>query len=313
MEIRKEQQGVLTAELSEEALARINALAKSELKAEEVYTFAVKLCDNEVDRDYERFSVTALEGLGKLFEGRSGLFDHQWTAAGQTARIYATELCVEPEKKTAAGDVYCYLKGYAYMLRSEKNAELIREIEGGIKKEVSVGCRVERSVCSICGKELGRDGCAHRKGMEYEGRLCFAELQEPSDAYEWSFVAVPAQREAGVMKKRFGQGGGTLKELTLASGSAEAQKELEELETLAESGRSYLAGLRAEVRRLMLMTEKQLADGTRDAMTERLGEQELQELKRLYEERAAKRYGVPVQLRRQDSAGTAEDETVFRV
>ena len=312
MEIRKEQQGLLAAELSEEALARINALAKSELKAEEVYTFAVKLCDNEVDRDYERFSVESLEQLGELFEGKSGLFDHQWTAAGQTARIYQTELCTEPNIRTEAGDAYCYLKGYAYMLRSEKNAELIREIEGGIKKEVSVGCRVERSVCSICGRELGRDGCAHRKGMEYDGRLCYAELQEPSDAYEWSLVAVPAQRGAGVMRKRFGQGGGTLKELAAASGSAEVQKELQELEALAESGRTHLAALRTEVKRLMLMTEKRLAGETAQVMTERLGERELQELKRLYEEKAAKQYGVPVQLGRKPEK-TAEDETVFCV
>lgn len=312
MEIRKEQQGLLAAELSEEALARINALAKSELKAEEVYTFAVKLCDNEVDRDYDRFSVETLERLGELFEGKSGLFDHQWTAAGQTARIYQTELCTEPGIRTEAGDAYCYLKGYAYMLRSEKNAELIREIEGGIKKEVSVGCRVERSVCSICGRELGRDGCAHRKGMEYDGKLCYAELREPSDAYEWSFVAVPAQRGAGVMRKRFGQGGGTLKELAAESGSAEVQKELQELEALAESGRAHLAALRTEVKRLMLMTEKSLAGETAQVMTEKLGERELQELKALYEEKAAKQYGVPVQLGRKPEK-TAEDETVFRV
>ena len=31
-----------------EELARINRFAKKELRAEEVYTFAVKLCDNEV-------------------------------------------------------------------------------------------------------------------------------------------------------------------------------------------------------------------------------------------------------------------------
>ena len=36
---------------------------------------------------------------------------------------------------TAAGDPYCWLKGWAYLMRTEKNADLITEIEGGIKKE----------------------------------------------------------------------------------------------------------------------------------------------------------------------------------
>ncbi len=40
----------------------------------------------------------------------------------------------------------------------------------------------------------------------YGEKLCFMELQEPTDAYEWSFVAVPAQRRAGVVK-RFGPEG----------------------------------------------------------------------------------------------------------
>ena len=44
-----------------EELVCINRFAKSPLTAEEVYTFAVRLCDNEVDRDFERFDRAALE------------------------------------------------------------------------------------------------------------------------------------------------------------------------------------------------------------------------------------------------------------
>ena len=314
MEIRKELPGVLAAEVSEEDLARINALAKSELKAEDIYTFAVRLCDNEVDRDWERFSVSALEKLGELFLGKSGIFDHDWSAAGQTARIYKTELGVESGIRTEAGDVYRYLKGYAYMLRSEKNAELIREIEGGIKKEVSVGCSVKRSVCSICGKDMNRGECQHHKGMEYEGRLCYAELQEPTDAYEWSFVAVPAQRGAGVMKKRFGRGAGsTLKDYVAESGCADFQAELEQLQQLADHGRAYLAELRKDVKRLMLMTEKGMREEMLSSVTEKLSEGELKELRSLYEEKAAKQFGVQTQLLHKEKSAETKDEGVFCV
>lgn len=310
MEIRKEQQGAERAELSREDLEQINALSKSELRAEEVYTFAVKLCDNEIDRDFERFNVAALEKLGELFVGKSGLFDHEWTAAGQTARIYKTELCTQAQTMTEAGDGYCYLKGYAYMLRSEKNAELIAEIEGGIKKEVSVGCSVRRSVCSICGEEMGE--CGHHKGMEYDGRLCFAELREPTDAYEWSFVAVPAQRGAGVMKKSFGCGG-DLKRCVMEMGSAEMTKQWEEMERMAACGRRYLTELRREVKRLGLMTERSMSEETMGAIVERLEERELREMKKLYEEKAAKRFGVTTQLGRGERERERTTETVFVV
>ena len=181
--------------LTKEELDQINRFSKAELTADQVYTFSVRLCDNEVDRDFERFGTEDLDRLGELFLGKSGIFDHQWSAKGQTARIYRTEVVREPGTVTAAGDEYRWLKGWAYLMRTEKNQELITEIEGGIKKEVSVGCSMGRSVCSVCGAENG--ACGHVKGQMYGEKLCFMELKDPKDAYEWSFVAVPAQGRGG--------------------------------------------------------------------------------------------------------------------
>ncbi len=277
----------------QEELAYINQFAKTELTEDQVYAFSVRLCDNEVDRDFERFDTAALERLGELFVGKSGIFDHQWSAKGQTARIYRTEVVREDAVVTAAGDGYCWLKGWAYLLRTEKNRDLIAEIEGGIKKEVSVGCSMARSVCSICGAEAG--GCHHVRGETYDGRLCFTELREPRDAYEWSFVAVPAQRNAGVLK-RFSQ----------ESGSAAA------LEKQAALGRKYLAELRREVARLAMLADDGLDGKVFAKAVGRLDEPELLELKGAYESRLAKKFPSALQLRRKDAAERS-DETVFLV
>mgnify|MGYP001539022846 CR=1 FL=1 len=221
---------------AEAELAAINRFAKSPLRAEEVYTFSLRLCDNEVDRDWERFDTAALNTLGDLFVGKSGIFDHQWTAEGQTARIYRTEMVREGAQVTAVGDGYCWLKAWAYLLRTEKNADLIAEIEGGIKREVSVGCSVARRVCSICGAEGGT--CQHTPGQRYGEQLCYLELRDPTDAYEWSFVAVPAQRKAGVLK-RYGH----------------ENQGMAQLRAQAELGRKYLRELRREVTRLAMLAD----------------------------------------------------------
>ena len=278
----------------QEHMTLINQFAKAELTAEQVYTFSVRLCDNEVDRDFERFDPAALEELGRLFLGKSGMFDHQWTAQGQTARIYKTEVVEEPARITAAGDGYRWLKGWAYLLRTEKNADLIAEIEGGIKKEVSVGCSMGRSVCSVCGAEEG--GCSHVKGQTYNGKLCYFQLEEPQDAYEWSFVAVPAQREAGVVK-RFGRD----------------SDEIAKLRKEAELGQRYLKELRREVVRLAMMADDQLDGQIFSKAADRLEEQELLELQRAYQLQLAKRFPVQPQLRRMDKVQSRGDETVFLV
>ena len=168
MKIVKEAAGGQGAAVTEQDLALIGALARRPLGAEEVYTFSVRLCDNEIDRDFERFASQTLEELAPLFLGKSGIFDHQWSAKGQAARIYKTEVIQEPGRLTRAGDGYCWLKGYAYMVRTGSNGDLIAEIEGGIKKEVSVGCSVERSICSICGTLGWRD----RAGLWCSCGLC---------------------------------------------------------------------------------------------------------------------------------------------
>ena len=177
-------------------LELINALTKKPLKEDEVYTFSVRLCDDQPDRDMERFSIGALQELAKLFVGRPGIFDHAWTAHGQTARLYAASV----EKVGAA----TCLIGKAYVLKTDENEPIIAAIDGGILKEVSIACSMKKATCTICGKPYG--SCDHRRGSTYDGEICYAELSEAVDAYEFSFVAVPAQPAAGVVKGKVGDG-----------------------------------------------------------------------------------------------------------
>lgn len=193
-------------DITDEVLEKINVHSVKPLTAEEVYCFSVLLCDNEIDRDYERFSEQSLKTLAEMYIGRTGIFDHDPKGENQTARIYHTEVKSYPDRKTGSGETYTALMGHAYMVRTEDNKSLIAEIDGGIKKEVSVGCAVGAKICSVCGADMLKNPCAHIRGKYYGEKLCFATLENPTDAYEWSFVAVPAQRNAGVTKtaKKYG-------------------------------------------------------------------------------------------------------------
>ena len=293
MTITKASEGGQAVAVSREDLDAIQALARKELTEEEVYLFSVRLCDNEVDRDHECFPAATLEELASLFVGKCGIFDHQWSARGQAARIYKTEVVQEPGKLTRTGESYCWLKGYAYMMRTQSNQDLIAEIEGGIKKEVSVGCQVERAVCSICGTDIHQQECCHKKGEYYDDRLCYVTLEGASDAYEFSFVAVPAQPAAGVVKS-VGVRCSDLKELVKSYPQCEAQ--LWKLEQEAALGRKHLNQLREDVVRLGALSGLGLKAASLKAMTDKLTAEELEELKAAYEKQAAKRYPLNTQL-----------------
>ena len=70
----------------------INQYTRRPFTEQEVYTFSVVLCDNEIDRDFERFSVEALHTLSRLFLGKTGTFDHNIKTGHQAARLYDTAM-----------------------------------------------------------------------------------------------------------------------------------------------------------------------------------------------------------------------------
>lgn len=190
---------VESQELTDGELEKINKFTLKNLSKEDVYTFKLRICDNEIDRDYEVFPLSTLEKLKNLFIGKTIIKDHSSRSDNQVARIYDTELVTETGR-TKILEPYTGLIAHCYMVKMQSNKDLITEIESGIKKEVSVGCAIGEVICSICGTDNRKQWCEHWNGKEYDGKTCYFQLKSPIDAYEVSFVAIPAQPKAGTTK-----------------------------------------------------------------------------------------------------------------
>ena len=189
-------------EVSLKDLEKINSYALSKLDPADIFAFKVSMAGNEIDRDYEVFPRSTLVKLANLFVGKTVVKDHEHKSDNQIARIFATEL-VENDlaRMTKTGEVFTQLIAKCYMVKTSRNADLIAEIQAGIRKEVSLGCRVDKAVCSICGTDNVKTYCEHFPGKRYNNnQLCYFSLENASDAYELSFVAVPAQAHAGTVK-----------------------------------------------------------------------------------------------------------------
>ena len=282
MQVKKETQIHSSGIPSAAQLEAINAQAKANLTQEQVYVFSLRLCDDQVDRDFERFDSFALPELAKLFIGKTGIVDHRWSTENQVARIFAAEVVRE--------ESVSYIKAWAYIRRGGHGDEVIADIDAGIKKEVSVGCAMGRSVCSVCGSEYGT--CGHQKGEYYDGQLCCVILQEPMDAYEFSFVAVPAQRNAGVIKGFRGQK--CLKELAEEFG---AQAEYRAMFKEAELGRKYRKELEDGVVRLCMALELGAEYEVVRSVMKTAAAEDLMKLRSALEERLACAMPVTTQLK----------------
>lgn len=197
-------------EITDADLRKINKYTLNPVKAEDVFIFKATIADNEQDdRNYMPFNLKALQDLNKLYPGKTMLKDHRREADNQIARIYDTELVQDANKVTELGELHTELVAKIYMIKTDSNKDLISEIVGGIKKEVSTSTVPEKMICNICGVDNMKDYCRHWPGREYDAtdntgktvkRRCKMLLHGAKEAYELSFVAVPAQPRASTRK-----------------------------------------------------------------------------------------------------------------
>ena len=314
------------------AMEKINAYTRRAYQPEEVYTFSVVLCDNEVDRDFECFTKATLEELAGLFVGKTGILDHEPTSKNQTARVFDAGVKEIPGKVTALNEPYAQLTAQAYVPRNDGTKAFIESIESGIRKEVSVGCAVKKRVCSVCGAE----SCAHVPGKIYTGKRCVRILKGAADAYEFSFVAVPAQRAAGVVKKfsprcendskKEEKGVKMVYDIVkkLADGEDSVTVTGEELTMLktelkslfdrAECGDRYRAALCGRIYKLSAVAQPDFKRGLTEAIVKSLGISELEEMAAALAKAAERKMPVMPQLAAEKSDKKPDaDDGAFRI
>lgn len=197
---------IKSLEATEEELKKINLHTIETLNKEDVFTFKVRLGTNLVkdDRNFEPFNARSLKDLVGLYPGMTMIKDHERKSDNQIARIYDTEYIEDGKKTNEEGAPYAEAFAKCYMVLTETNEDLIKEIKAGIKKEVSTSCRPKKAVCSICGVDNIKTYCSHFWGIDYETesgkKTCYFTLDGVKEAYELSFVATPAQKKAGATK-----------------------------------------------------------------------------------------------------------------
>ena len=327
--IKSTEQTVSASVPDAEAMAKISSFARRDMKPEEVYVFPVVLCDNDIDRDGERFTEACLNKLAGMMVGRTGIRDHEAKADNQAARLYDCFTETSATEKNALGDPLMRLIGSAYMLRTEGNRERIAAIEGGIAKEVSISCSVAEQRCSICGHDVRI--CDHFKGRVYGGKRCFAELDRPTDAYEWSFVAIPAQKGAGVIKmgkavKKMKENEALVKSMatgtlvsceeTLTLSPEEAvglSERVASLQKLAEVGRKHEEETKNELLRLLKLCEVDLSEETAKSIGEKLSADEKDEIVKWLNGAYAKKFPVMPQTAPEQAMPQKESFDSYRI
>ena len=187
-----------TDSISKRDMELINKFAYKPLTPDDVYVFSIKLCDSERDRDNERFTWSALKDIEELAIGKQGIIDRGYAKGSIIARIFDTTFYTDMGFDKDGHPKY-WVEAKAYMVRNADTEEAIKEIDAGIKKEVSISCSCFDMVCSVCGSKWGH--CQHTKGKYYDDAICIKEIQTVNALFEWSFVVPPVHSEKSKVKR----------------------------------------------------------------------------------------------------------------
>lgn len=187
-------------EIIKELIRADNKTGIEQMRREDFYVFPVRLSDNIIDRVFDKMSDEFLSELTDSCIGLSGIRDHEWQSGNQFARIYKAEFI-------SNGDEH-YVKGMAYTLTSEYDT--VNKIKAGLLRETSIGFESENDTCSICGavttktdeSQIAVCPNGHKMGETYDGKICYNSINKLKDLYEWSLVAVPCQKGAGIISKK---------------------------------------------------------------------------------------------------------------
>ena len=309
---------------TDDDLQLINTYTRIAVDENDVYLFSIVLCDNDVDRDGERFTTVSLYELAELFVGKTGIIDHNPSAKNQAARIFSCKVEKIDGQKTALGDDYFRLKARAYLPVCESNRDIILAIDSGIIKEVSVGCAVGRVVCNVCGEDISM--CTHKKGEAYGSKLCCGELVNPYDAYEWSFVAVPSQKRAGITKghKIFGKENDMEKILKAIenkkaftldeSDSRKLCEYIDGLKKSAKDGVLYRESLTRDVVGLAAFVQPDISGETMESVAKSMTIEQLREFKSAFEKKKKAAFEpVPQLYCKQDKRNNTVENGQFSI
>ena len=170
---------------SEALLAQINTFSLRPLTADEFVVFTMDLCHNQMDHHFSRFPDEELEKINRMVPGRPLMERHDLRGTLPRGTFFRSALYNDEVRARLS------VRPDVYVLRTTDNESFIRNIEGGVYRETSIGFSFRTPECAICGKDLRT--CDHVPGRTYGEAVCHYIMRDVIEVIEGSVVPTGSQ------------------------------------------------------------------------------------------------------------------------
>lgn len=184
--------GMRAREQKDALIDEVNRYALRPLTRDEFVVFTLDLCHNGVDRHFSRFPDEELARINELVPGRPLMERHDLRGSLPRGTFFRSQLHHEDGRISVRPDVY--------VLRTHENEDFIRNIEGGVYRETSIGFSFRTPECSVCGRDIRT--CGHVPGRPYDGAACHYIMRDVLEVIEGSVVSSGSQGTRFVAQER---------------------------------------------------------------------------------------------------------------
>lgn len=188
---------------AEEIKDRVLSLVESE---SHVVIPKIEAIHAHMTKNYVSYPQSKLRGNSSFKDKESGKIRptgvHSWTSPYLKPMLKNHNIYEEPlgriikaeyKAKTSIGipGIICYPR--------VTDPEAIARIVDGRYSTVSIGADTDAAICSICGQDILKDWCSHRRGQIYEGKMCYWQTGNLW-FIELSYVNAPADEYANTLE-----------------------------------------------------------------------------------------------------------------
>ena len=181
--------------LKDTLLPVVQSLAAAKVSPDDFHLRGMYLCNSARDFYYSRFTDGALDEIAELLAGRPVMVGHDYGTL-PVGRFVSGEKVERRIGKAPKRDSQ-WVKGLFYVPRDEQGDAVVRRIDTGIYREVSIGWRCIDATCSVCKNDIrDRERCEHWPGEVYEkAGICEYGFSGITAVLEGSLVFAGGQKD----------------------------------------------------------------------------------------------------------------------
>lgn len=172
---------------------------KRDMTADDVHVRGMWLCNSQPDHYNSRFTLSALDEIAELLPGRPVMRGHRYDQL-PVGRFFAASrehrgFTSMNGDRVPKNDNY-WVKGMFYVPKDPEGDAIVRRIDTGIYREVSLGWRCLGADCDLCGNPINdRNQCPHVPGEVYDSGLCIYRFSAVTSVLEGSLVFAGGQKD----------------------------------------------------------------------------------------------------------------------